>query len=166
MIDKGRIEINLDREFPNEKTILDFLQNGQLYEPDVFHAFVRVLEKGDRVFDVGANIGFFTLLSAALVGPEGAVVSFEPDAENIKRLSANIDLNGLNNVTTIERPASDKVEQVGFYINSDNSGGNALWDPALFPGNDESKANPKRLDMQTTTLAERKPGRSAAAISN
>lgn len=153
MIDKGRIEINLDREFPNEKTILDFLQSGQLYEPDVFHAFVRLLEKGDRVFDVGANIGFFTLLSAALVGPEGAVVSFEPDAENIKRLSANIDLNGLNNVTTIERPASDKVEQVGFYINSDNSGGNSLWDPALFPGNDESKANPKRLDMQTTTLA-------------
>lgn len=85
MIDKGRIEINLDREFPNEKTILDFLQNGQLYEPDVFHAFVGVLEKGDRVFDVGANIGFFTLLSAALVGPEGAVVSFEPDAENITK---------------------------------------------------------------------------------
>jgi FkbM family methyltransferase len=63
---------------------------------DVFRA---VLRPGDVVWDVGAHIGFFSLLASRLVGPSGAVVAFEPVGENRSRLETNLSLNGSQNVS-------------------------------------------------------------------
>ena len=48
--------------------------------------------------DVGANIGFLTLLSAVLTGPTGRVLAFEPFGESFALLERNIALNGVTNV--------------------------------------------------------------------
>ena len=48
------------------------------YEPEAVALFKSLVKPGDRVIDVGANIGFHSLLSAQLVGPTGRVISFEP----------------------------------------------------------------------------------------
>ena len=66
-----------------------------LKELDLFKKHIKL---GDVVVDVGANIGFYTLLFASLVGPTGKVIAFEPVKENFELLSKNIDLNKLNNV--------------------------------------------------------------------
>jgi FkbM family methyltransferase len=111
-----------------------------------------VLREGDVVIDVGANIGFLTVLASVLVGPTGRVVAFEPGADNLERLRANLGHNDCKNVTVIEKAVTNQVGEVVFYINSDDSGGNALWDPSQFPGNVKSLANPMPIRMAGTTL--------------
>jgi FkbM family methyltransferase len=61
---------------------------------------------GQVVYDVGANIGFFTILCARLVGPEGRVFAFEPMPANVATLRHNIAMNGLENVTVVEKALS------------------------------------------------------------
>jgi FkbM family methyltransferase len=64
----------------------------------------RLLRPGDRVLDVGANVGFFTLLFAHAVGPAGRVLAMEPVPDNIRVLEANL---ALNDVTWVEvRPVA------------------------------------------------------------
>jgi FkbM family methyltransferase len=76
-------------------------------ELDVQEAFARLVRPGFILFDIGANIGFFTLLGARLVGPSGTVVAFEPHPENCKRLRRNVELNRFSNVVIVEQAVSD-----------------------------------------------------------
>lgn len=68
----------------------------------------RAIRPGMTVFDVGANIGQFTLLFASLVGPQGRVVAFEPCETTARRLMAHIALNGFGNVTVERLAANDR----------------------------------------------------------
>jgi FkbM family methyltransferase len=147
-----QMKIDLDQSRPNEKSVLGCLLAGISFEPDVANAFGKLLHAGDIAVDVGANCGYLTVLAAMLVGPTGHVVSFEPDPENVARLRANLVLNDCKNVTVIEKAVTNQVGDIEFFINSDNSGGNALWDPAQFPGNEKCLATPIRLTMPGTTL--------------
>ena len=63
-------------------------------EPPVQEALRRLLAPGGVFFDVGANIGFFTVLGARLVGPQGRVVAFEPVPACARAVARNIELNG------------------------------------------------------------------------
>jgi predicted methyltransferase len=84
-------EMEFDPAFNADARLLDFLQKGKLYEPEVTAVFGRVSRPGDVVIDVGANVGWFTLLAASLVGPGGKVVVCEPGPDNLAKLQANID---------------------------------------------------------------------------
>ena len=66
--------------------------------------FVRNIRPGNRVLDLGANVGLFTLLFARCVGPSGMVYAFEPGPLSTALLTANVILNGYQNVI-IERAA-------------------------------------------------------------
>jgi len=63
------------------------------YEPDVQEALTRLVRPGMRVFDIGANAGFFSVLLAKLVGPEGEVIAVDPDPANVASLQAQAALN-------------------------------------------------------------------------
>ena len=76
------IALDLDGKYPNENLEINRLTHGNIYEPDVSNFLVRVLREGDTVIDVGANIGFFSVLSSTLVGDSGKVVSFDPYQSN------------------------------------------------------------------------------------
>lgn len=71
-------------------------------ERPVQEAIASFLSAGQVFYDLGANIGFFSLLAARLVGPTGQVVSFEPDPDNARRLRLAIERNCLPNVTIVE----------------------------------------------------------------
>lgn len=75
------------------------------YESEVQDVLVRHLAPGQVAFDVGAHLGFFTLLLARLVGNQGAVVSVEPDPFMGPRLESNLKLNGASNVTVVRAAA-------------------------------------------------------------
>jgi FkbM family methyltransferase len=149
---KLEMKLELDESRLNEKPILDFLRGGKLYEPHIANLFVRVLREGDVAVDVGANIGFFTVLASIMVGPAGRVVAFEPGAGNLERLRANLALNDCKNVTIIEKAVMNHVGEVEFFINSGNSGGNALWDIGQWPGYLEENGTPVRVAVPATTL--------------
>lgn len=63
------------------------------YERETQRMFERHVREGDVVYDIGANVGFFTLLAAKLVGGRGAVYSFEPLPRNLEYLRKHISLN-------------------------------------------------------------------------
>jgi len=77
------------------------------YELGKQRAFAQVTPFGGTVLDLGANVGFYTLLAAELVGPSGRVHAFEPVPRNLQYLRRHIALNGLTNVSVIEAAVSD-----------------------------------------------------------
>jgi FkbM family methyltransferase len=85
-------------------------------EAEVQEILAELIRPGQVVFDVGANIGFFTILCARLVGPQGKVYSFEPMPENVATLRRNISLNGLENVVVVERALSSTSGTAELFI--------------------------------------------------
>ena len=81
------------------------VRENKAYEPDVTAVFRRILKPGMGVLDLGANIGYFTMLSALLVSGEGWVVAVEPNPANIKLLEASRRLNGFGQVTACQLAA-------------------------------------------------------------
>ena len=83
-----------------EEHIYSLFYRGYLGYPEIGEQEYckKILRPGMTVFDVGANIGQFTMLFASLVAPAGKVYAFEPCTDTIGRLKANILLNGLKNV--------------------------------------------------------------------
>jgi FkbM family methyltransferase len=71
--------------------------------------------------DVGANIGFYALMAAARVGPEGRVFAFEPAHGTCELLRKSAKANALENIEVFECAASDRVGMVGY--ESDDSNG-------------------------------------------
>jgi FkbM family methyltransferase len=63
-------------------------------EPPVQEALRRLIAPGAVFYDIGANVGFFTILGARLVGPQGRVVAFEPVPACARAVASNIALNG------------------------------------------------------------------------
>jgi FkbM family methyltransferase len=76
--------------------------------------FGREVQRGMVVWDVGANVGSYTILSSVLVGEGGHVVAIEPLQANLRHLRAHIALNDLGNVTVLEHAVSDRSGIVRF----------------------------------------------------
>ncbi len=73
-----------------------------VYEPEIVAQFEQVLRPGMGVVDIGANIGFFTMVAASLVGPAGYVLAVEPNPANVRLLEASRQLNGFDQVTVLQ----------------------------------------------------------------
>jgi FkbM family methyltransferase len=85
----------------------------------------RQLKAGDVVYDVGANVGFLSVIAARLVGPQGAVFAFEPLPDNAAMVRRNADANGFRNVQVIEVALADH-SGTGDLALASYSGGSAL----------------------------------------
>jgi FkbM family methyltransferase len=144
--------LDLDPALPNEATVLSWFNSGNLYEPDVSDVMLRVLAPVDTVLDVGANIGFFSTLASLLVGPTGRVVAFEPDPRNRVRLLRNLQLNDLSAVTVLDAAATAVAGDVTFFLNTDDTGGSALWDPGTMNQNVNSRRDRQALTVPGTTI--------------
>jgi FkbM family methyltransferase len=77
------------------------------WEPDLTSWVAGTLREGDVCVDVGANIGYFSLLAARLVGRSGAVVAIEPSPAAHELLRDNLRRNGADNVRTVEVAAAE-----------------------------------------------------------
>ena len=78
------------------------------FESAELEAALAAVAPGDTVIDVGANIGLLTCPLAWAVGSEGTVVAVEPLADNVRRLRANLERNGLENTQVIEAAAAEE----------------------------------------------------------
>lgn len=74
---------------------------SSVWEPSATAAFRHLLSPGDVCVDVGAHLGYFTLLASKLVGDDGHVYAFEPSPRNYEGLLANLARNGVTNVTPL-----------------------------------------------------------------
>lgn len=69
------------------------------FEEDEILFLRRFLKQGNCFFDIGANVGLFSLHAAPIVGGKGTIYSFEPTPETFDRFIKNIELNDFNNIT-------------------------------------------------------------------
>ncbi len=89
--------------------------------------FKKVVKEGDIVVDLGANIGYFTLLAARLVGEKGKVYAFEPEPHNYSLLCKNIEINGYDNVIATQKAVSDTSGKVKFYLDREDTGAHSIY---------------------------------------
>ena len=86
-----------------------------------------LLTEGDVFLDVGANLGYFTLVAADRVGPMGRVHAFEPDPENHRFCSENVELNALGDRVEVHRLGlGDRPDEQTLYRSAFNHGGHQL----------------------------------------
>jgi FkbM family methyltransferase len=96
------------------------LASGNL-EFSVQEALVRRLERGAVMYDIGANLGFFSLVAARLVGPDGRVYAFEPAPDNATAIARNAGLNQLENIVVIPRAVSASAGTARLQVVDDQS---------------------------------------------
>ena len=85
-----------------------------MMEQEQTAAFAATVKKGDVFFDIGANVGYYTLLASRQVGREGKVVAFEPVVRNLSHLYRHLELNKASNVTVISAACSDSISLASF----------------------------------------------------
>ena len=96
------------------------------YEPIETELFKKEIKDGDIVVDIGANIGYFTLLMAKLVGINGKIISFEPEPSNFTLLNKNVIINNYQNVTLEKKGISDYNGRCKFFLSTDAPGMHSL----------------------------------------
>lgn len=97
-----------------------FLHLGES-NPLEMHVLRKIVRPNDIVFDVGANLGWYALNAAQVVGSSGKVYAFEPNPAVANWASENCRLNHLSNVRIEKIALSDKTGRLEFYI-GDNFG--------------------------------------------
>ena len=110
----------------DEKDSLELLKRP--FESNEVNLVQKVVKKGDRVFDIGANIGFYTTLFSSLVGPAGEIIAFEPDPTNRLILQENLTANHCANTTIYELGVSDKTSSVLLHLCDNNQGMHRIYD--------------------------------------
>ena len=94
-------------------------------EPFVQRALAACVSRGDVLYDVGANVGFFTVIGAHLVGPSGMVIAFEPVPDNAALIRRNAGLNRFYQIEVDER-AVDACSGTAELLVTHYSGGSVL----------------------------------------
>jgi len=107
----------------------DFLALREHYEPELAY-LEEVLSPGKVFFDVGANIGIYTLVASRIVGETGRVVAFEPSIQSFPGLQRNVALNGLTNVIAFRTALGEKAGRARLYHAPDPVGNSVCGDSA------------------------------------
>lgn len=84
--------------------------NTHAYEPHITRVLTETLKAGDVFLDLGANIGYFSLMAAGIVREQGKVISFEPNALNLQLLYSSIVENQFKNIKVYPFAASDSSQ--------------------------------------------------------
>lgn len=105
--------------------LLKISKKGNEREPELLWILRREVKKDMICIDLGANIGYITLLMADIVGPRGRVYAIEPDPINIEVLKSTIKLNKYEDIVNVSQfGISNKKGTAKFYIGkSSNLGG-------------------------------------------
>lgn len=98
-----------------------------IYEPAITALVQDRIKPGMNVIDVGANIGYYTLLFSRLVGSEGKVYAFEPDPENAEILKINLERNNCRNVLQENKALADVPGQGKLYKSEENRGDHRIF---------------------------------------
>src|SRR5215471_3088010 len=90
------------------------------HEPHVTCVMHPLLQPGAVIVDVGANIGYYTLLAASRIGHTGKVIAFEPSVENCALLRRSLQANHFENVVLHTVAVADTASIVGFRMHDSN----------------------------------------------
>jgi len=134
-------------KFVRGRHYLSSLKNYKIEsEPDLYGC-KELIQPGDTVFDIGANIGVYTRFCSEFAGPNGQVVSFEPIPETFEYLTKNIRGLKLANVKCLNVAASDHdSDSDRMYVPEYSNGGANLYEAKL---SDEGNVAVKTVRLDT-----------------
>jgi FkbM family methyltransferase len=147
-----QITLSLDPDQMSQRFMLNDLTTGRLYESETSQFLGAVLGQGDTFIDVGAHVGYFSMLGAALVGATGRVISFEPDTSNYAHLLEHVERNSASQVLPVPMAVGAEPRVADFFVNDDNDGGHGLWDVGTHPFNARTREAPRTRKVFLTTL--------------
>jgi FkbM family methyltransferase len=118
-VSDGTIEVEANGfkmlTYKKDWAITPVLYSTHTWEPEETKIIKRLVREGMVFIDIGAHIGYYTLLASRLVGPTGKVYAFEPQERVFKLLLRNIEMNNCSNVVSIPKAISDKGGEVDIY---------------------------------------------------
>jgi FkbM family methyltransferase len=107
--------------------IAPYLLLDGIWEPEITALVQRLLKPGMTFVDVGANIGYYTLLAAKQVGHTGKVYAFEPEPLNFELLRKNVIVNWFSGLVRAEKKAvSDAGGHIDFYVRQNYRGNSSI----------------------------------------
>jgi FkbM family methyltransferase len=111
-----------------EDTVMrPFLEQNPIWSPSLTRLVRASLRPGLRFVDIGAHVGYFTILAGKLVGPRGRVWAFEPHPRNFELLLTNLDRNGVGNAQCFQYAVTDKTGQAELFAAQGNTGDHRLY---------------------------------------
>jgi len=142
----GKYKMSLDPKEGGIHKDLRGIKKGKEREPELLHVIREEVKGGMTVMDLGANIGYITLLMADLVGPNGKVYAVEPDPANVERLRDNVQMNNFQDrVEVFPIGISNRMGKADFYVGkSSNLGGMTKT----------KNTKPKPIPVEITTMTE------------
>lgn len=127
----------------------------KIHEEVTTNLFKNIVKEKNVVVDLGANIGYFTLLAARLIGENGKVFAFEPEPKNYNYLVKNIELNNYKQVNALQMAVSNKKGKTKLFICNYDTGHhtiNKYEGVKAYSGGRPTKE--KSIEIETTTLDE------------
>ena len=109
-----------------DTVIAPVLLTSGVWEPFETELLQKLLTKDMTVVNIGANIGYYTLIAANRVGPNGRVYAFEPEPKNYKLLVKNIKENDYKNVIPLQAAVTNKQGTLKLFLDKLNFGAFSL----------------------------------------
>ena len=134
-----------------DRVIATHLVGDEIWEATETAAFLAHTRPGMCVLDVGANIGYYTLLAARAVGPSGLVCAFEPEPHNFALLSRSVAENGFANVRLVQAAVSDREGATKLHLDDANFGAHS-FDAGSVP-----TSSGRSVDVRTVRLDDYEP---------
>jgi len=114
---------------PDDNMLSAALWRDAVWEEKQTELLLAQLEPGDTFVDVGANLGYYTVLAAKKVGATGRVFAFEPDPESFALLKRNVARNGLDQVVLENKAAGATHGTLRLFLSTANRGDHRVYDP-------------------------------------
>ena len=111
---------------PKQAGISYYLYNFGEYEPYTTSVLLNLVKPGDTVIDIGANIGYYTVLGATKVGKKGKVLAIEPEPTNLSYLKRNLVQNNIQNTQVFAGAVSHQEGELPLYISPTSAGEHSL----------------------------------------
>jgi FkbM family methyltransferase len=103
--------------------IQNYVFHFGIWEPEISHLMSRLLKPGDVFVDIGANVGYDSLLGSSLLGPQGQVIAIEASPTTFAKLKENIALNKSTSIRAVNVAVSDHAGTLDLFdISERNSG--------------------------------------------
>lgn len=100
---------------------------NRVWEPEETNVIRGLLREGDVFVDIGANIGYFTLLASDAVGSTGKVFAFEPDPRNFRLLRKNVETNRCKNVKLEAKAIMEACKPLTLHLSNINFGDHRVY---------------------------------------
>ncbi|MBN1189230.1 MAG: FkbM family methyltransferase [Dehalococcoidales bacterium] len=134
-IDSNKIYLD-----PKDSLGLSFSRNYEPFETDLIK---KEIKRGDVLLDIGANIGYYTLIFARSAGEEGRVFAFEPEPSNFSLLKKNVEANGYKNVELVQKAVSNETGKSRLFLSRGRSVDHRIFDP---------QDGRRQIDIEVTRL--------------